>query len=160
MNHANGLSNDRRGGIEGLPMELLIIIVVATIGVGIVVGWMNSVESQEPSTFGDVGSETTMIATDGEKYGLDGGAVEEESFAIRVYVHDSRGNGIEDAVVMLSGMNVSGTRTYGQTDSDGNITFDGLKLKTYSHTGSGNLTVSVSATGFGETSFQIKVVKI
>lgn len=160
MYHENRLSTDKRGGIEGLPMELLIIIVIATIGVGIVVGWMNSIDAQQPMTYGDVGSETTMIVTDGTSYGLNGAEVKDESFSITVYVHDSKGNGIKDAVVTVSGMGVSGTATYAQTDADGNAVFDNLTLKTYSHTGSGNLTVSVSATDFGEKSFQIRVVKI
>lgn len=37
------------GGIEGLPLQLMIIILVATMGTAIIVGWMGSIETPNPS---------------------------------------------------------------------------------------------------------------
>ena len=33
------------GGIEGLPLQLMIIILVATMGAAILVGWMGNIEA-------------------------------------------------------------------------------------------------------------------
>lgn len=46
---------NRKGGIEGLPLELMIIVIVATLGTAILVGWMGDVE--EPKSIGNVSAE-------------------------------------------------------------------------------------------------------
>ncbi len=46
------LRRDRSGGIEGLPLQLLIMVVVAGLGLTIIVGWMNSISA--PHSIGEV----------------------------------------------------------------------------------------------------------
>ena len=38
------LRKNRKGGIEGLPLQLMIIIMVATLGTAIIIGWMGNIE--------------------------------------------------------------------------------------------------------------------
>ena len=158
MNHGLGLKNNRRGGIEGLPMELLIIIVVATIGTAVVVGWMNNIENQQPATYGDVSSDVTMISTDGTYYAVNGDAIcGNENFSTKVRVTDNNGDGIRDAVVKLSGLGITGAKTYGQTDSQGEVSFTGLTLKTHATGSVGYVIISVSSS-IGDKELKIPVV--
>ena len=46
------MRKNKKGGIEGLPLQLLIIIVVASLGLTMMVGWINNIE--EPSTISRV----------------------------------------------------------------------------------------------------------
>lgn len=38
------LKNDRSGGIEGLPLQLMILILIATLATAIIIGWMGNIE--------------------------------------------------------------------------------------------------------------------
>ncbi len=158
MTHAKILRNDRKGGIEGLPMELLIIIVVATIGTGILVGWMGNLDGQSPTVYGDVTSDVTMVSTDGKLYGTNGNEpCADTSFAMTVTVRDSNGDSVSDAVVTLSGADVSGTKIYGQTDSTGKITFEGLTVGKPSSSHNDYIKVNISS-DLGDKTLKIPVV--
>ena len=160
MIHKYGLKNNRRGGIEGLPMELLIIIVIATIGTAVVVGWMNNVEGQQPTTYGDVTSDVTMVSTDGTFYAVNGDTLcADRSFGMTIRVTNNNGDGVKDAVVKLSGLGVTGDMTFGQTDASGEISFKDLTLKTHTTGGVGYLVVSVSSS-MGDTELKIPVVMV
>jgi hypothetical protein len=156
MTHA--LRNNRRGGIEGLPMELLIIIVVATIGVGILIGWMNDLQGQEPETYGDISSDVTMVSVKDSMYTVNGDSTcADTSFDMTVHVVNGKGDGIENAVVKLTGLGVTGSATYGQTGSNGDITFKGLTVKTVPAE-IGYITANISS-DIGDTELKIPVVK-
>jgi len=43
---------DTSAGIEGLPLQLLIMVVVAGLGLTVIVGWMNSISA--PHSIGDI----------------------------------------------------------------------------------------------------------
>ena len=152
------LKNDRTGGIEGLPMELLIIIVVATIGVGILIGWMNDLQGQEPEVYGDITSDATMISYKDGLYTVNGDtACAAPTFEMTVHVINGNGDGIENAVVKLSGLGVSGDKTFGQTGSSGDIKFTGLTVATVPGT-VGYITATISS-DIGDTELKVPVVK-
>ncbi len=158
MTHVEMLRKDRKGGIEGLPMELLIIIVVATIGTGILVGWMGNLDGQSPTVYGEVTSDVTMICTDGTLYGTNGSEpCADTSFDMTVTVRDSNGDAVANAVVTLSGADVSGTKTYGQTDSTGKVTFEGLTVAKPSSSHNDYVKANISS-DLGDKTLKIPVV--
>ncbi len=139
-------------------MELLIIIVVATIGTGILVGWMGNLDGQTPTVYGDVSSDVTMVSTDGTLYGTNGNKpCADTSFDMTVTVRDSNGDSVSGAVVTLSGADVSGTKTYGQTDSSGKIAFEGLTVGKPSSSHNDYIKVNISS-DLGDKTLKIPVV--
>lgn len=142
--------NDK-GGIEGLPMELMIIVVVATIGCGIMIGWMGNIE--EPETIGDIQSSVGQVTMYADNM---------SNFEFSVTVTDSHGDPIKNASVSLSGCNIhqgaAGTPVCTMTDSSGVASFSGLSL-TKTGSGVGYITVTVSAGDYGEDSIKIPVVR-
>ncbi|MDR0524015.1 MAG: hypothetical protein LBG62_06320 [Candidatus Methanoplasma sp.] len=138
-----GIGGDRAGSIEGLPLQLMIVIIIATMGTAILVGWMGSVEM--PKSIGSVDVLSGEIVLDGGR--TDSGSAE-------VLVCDQSGNPLRGATVVLSGLGVTGSdgRTaHSLTDSSGTARFEGLRM---SLRGSeiGFITVNVSMSGYGENS--------
>lgn len=145
---------DRKGGIEGLPMELMIIIVVAALGTAVLVGWMGSIE--EPQTIGDVDSTQTQFVL---------GNNDTKSFSTKITVRDNNGDPIKGATVVLTGCGVknssySGTPTVcGTTNDSGEISFNNIYV-TKTSPGVGYVNVHVSAGDYGENnSLKIPVVR-
>lgn len=140
-----GLRNDRRGGIEGLPLQLMIVILVATMGTAIIIGWMGSIET--PHSIGEVTVDEVEANGDGTL----------PDFTITV--RDQDGNYLEGATVVLQGMNVSkpdgdgGSGTaFATTGNDGKASFSGLTIDPSGNSAVGFLTVMVSKAGYGEDS--------
>lgn len=130
------LRKDRSGGIEGLPLQLMIIILVATMGTAIILGWMSSIDT--PKSIGDVVVESSVESDDG----LD----------VVILVIDQDGNPLEGADVILTGLGVtdaSGRTAHLQTGSDGKASFDGLRFVSGTDP-FGFITVNVSKSGYGE----------
>ncbi len=128
------------GGIEGLPLQLMIIIIVATMGLAIIVGWMGNIET--PLAIGDV-----MIEDD--TVGLHDGILDD----ITITVLDQDGNVLEGATVILDGLNVrqDGGTAYSITGTDGIVTFTDL---TVTHSGTnkvGFIDVLVTKSGYSES---------
>ena len=148
----NRLKKNRKGGIEGLPMELMIIVVVATIGTGILVGWMGNIEA--PHTIGDVSCSIDQITmnSDTAKTSFD------------VVVTDNNGNGIQGATVVLTGCGISNGKTTGGTvsgitDNNGKVIFSNLNLAKNTR-GVGYVNVQVSSPDYGEyNNIKIPVVR-
>lgn len=129
--------NDRRGGIEGLPLQLMIMILVATMGTAIIIGWMGSIET--PHAIGDVDVDPDNVDA------IDG------TFGFRIYVEDQDGRPLEGATVMVTNSNVKGSdgRTpVVTTDSDGYASFSGLTM--VRHDGIGFVDINISKPGYGE----------
>ena len=80
------MHKNRKGGIEGLPLQLLIIIVIAGLGLGIMDGWMNGIS--EPDRIDAI--ETSCEKANG-------------AYQITVRVTDQNGDGVEGADVILTG---------------------------------------------------------
>ena len=136
------MRKDRRGGIEGLPLQLMIIILVATLGTAIIVGWMGNIET--PHSIGDIDvSPNEIRATDG--------AVD----TFTVTVTDQDGEHLGGAAVVLEGLNVKasdGGTAYAITDADGKAVFTGLTIDPSGNSKVGFITAVVSMAGYGEDS--------
>jgi hypothetical protein len=138
------LCRNRRGGIEGLPLQLMIIILVAAMGTTVIMGWMGSIEA--PHTIGAVDVLSDDIELDGRGYTSAG--------HVEIRVTDGSGDPLRGATVVLSGLGVSdrnGKTAYGTTDSQGTVSFDGLRI-TMRGAAVGFISVSVSMSDYGENS--------
>ncbi len=150
----NRLKRNRKGGIEGLPMELMIIVVVATIGTGILVGWMGDIEA--PQAIGDVSCSVDQIT-------MTSNTVTNQR--LEFTVSDTSGNAVKGATVVLTGCGISayGKTTSGTvssvTDQNGKATFSGLSL-TKTTAGLGYVNVQVTSPEYGEyNTVKIPVVR-
>jgi len=135
------LKNNKNGSIEGLPLQLMIMIVIATMGTAILIGWMGSIDS--PKHIGSVEVTSGDIILDGSST---------TSGFVEIYVTDQDGNPLKGATVVLSGLGVTdsnGKTAYCTTDSNGYANFEDLRV---SLRGSeiGFITVNVSMSEYGE----------
>ena len=147
---SHGLKKNRRGGIEGLPMELMIIIVIATMGTGILIGWMGDLGG--PQTIGGGECSVNQINMSSDSY--------RTSFDITVT--DSSGDGIKGATVVLTGCGITNSSrgtVFATTDESGIAHFNSIILNK-SVRGVGYINVQVSSTDYGENStLKIPVVR-
>lgn len=100
------VGKNKKGGIEGLPLQLLIIIVVASLGLTTMVGWMNNIE--EPTTISRV--EVVKNQVNGSEYD------------IQFTVYDNKDNPVQGATIVLSGLGVM--KCDGQIQSVSTDNFD------------------------------------
>lgn len=133
--------NDASGGIEGLPLQLMIVILVATMGTAIIVGWMGSIET--PKAIGDV-SISEVVATMGED-----GSIED----VIVTVYDQDGNPLEGAIVTLSGYGIKdgGGDNYEITKPNGTATFQGLSVSYSGNLDLITIEVHVTKSGYADS---------
>lgn len=139
------LRRDSAAGIEGLPLQLLIMVVIAGLGLTIVMGWMSSISA--PKTIGDVFvTPGQILVYDDDMDGL----YVSHGLDIVVTVTDQAGDRLEGASVMLEGANVrtlSGDPVRGVTDSRGQVVFTGLCVEQF---GAGMSTVTVTVAKGGD----------
>ncbi|MDD7423679.1 MAG: hypothetical protein PUK31_01555 [Candidatus Methanomethylophilaceae archaeon] len=147
------LNKNKKGGIEGLPLQLLIIIVIASIGLATMVGWMNSIE--EPSTIDD--AKVTVKKMSNSYYD------------VTVTAYDNNGNVIEGADVVVSGLGAkaytysssayngsTGNVPAGKTLSSGTVT---LKITLNNLDDYGYLNVEISKPGMSTYKTTVLVTK-
>ncbi|MEW5759841.1 MAG: carboxypeptidase-like regulatory domain-containing protein [Candidatus Thermoplasmatota archaeon] len=145
---------EEKGAIEGLPLYLLIMVVIAAVGIGIVMYWMSSVKKMGPKVIGAVEVSPDRVElvdcfTGGTKkndniYG-------NPDIDVIVFVKDADGNPINGATVKLDGCSITtsdGKIVYGTTGKDGKKTFDNLKIEDYVGTNTGEVKVIVSKSGY------------
>ena len=152
------LRKNRKGGIEGLPLQLMIIIMIATLGTAIIVGWMGNIE--EPHSISRVEVDSGEIDLTGinstyssNKTIKSAGNVYCANEDVIISVYDQNGDPLSDATVVLTGLGVTdsdGNTAHGTTDENGTVTFSDLKLRMTGHVG--YITVNVSKSGYGENS--------
>ena len=147
------LRKNKKGGIEGLPLQLMIIIMVATLGTAIIVGWMGNIE--DPHSIGKVTVDSNEVRVTHSPYSPQYGSsyyyCTTDDVIISVY--DQSGNPLEGATVVLQGLGVTdsdGNTVYGNTDSDGVVVFKDLRLRLTGHVG--YIDVKVSKSEYGENS--------
>jgi len=150
------LREDCSGGIEGLPLQLLIMVVVAGLGLTIIVGWMNSISA--PHSIGDVfvsPGEVLVYDTDGD------GLYTRDDIVVTVTVTDQSGDRLEGATVVLDGANVKtgdGGPVRGVTDSHGQLVLTGLSVENFG-TRLTTITVTVAKGDYCiDSSFEIPVI--
>lgn len=143
MKHIIGkqLSKNKKGNVEGLPLQLMIIILVAAMGTAILVGWMGGIET--PNSIGSVDVVSGDIILDNNS--TSDGIVE-------LYVTDNNGNPLDGATVILSGLGITdnkGKTAYLTTNDEGYASFEDLRI-TLRGSDIGFITVNVSMPDYGE----------
>lgn len=111
------LGRDRRGSIEGLPLQLLIAVVVSGIVLAIVLGWLASIEP--PKSIRSIQVIDGKEQLDSIEFDSETGDVFPEKVTIIVYDQDM--NPLEGALVYAYGCRVS---EYGTTNEDGEVRID------------------------------------
>ena len=156
MKMRSQFKKDLSGGIEGLPLQLMIMVLIAGIGSAVLLGWMGNLNA--PSSIGSVtASPMEMVAHDGNGDGI----FEAKNLDVTITVSDAKGDPVTGATVVLEGCNIAksdGTRPYGTTDSSGRITLSNLQL-TQTGKAVGFIEVTVTKSGYGtDTSLSIPVI--
>jgi hypothetical protein len=143
-------------GIEGLPLQLMIMVVVAGLGTAIILGWMGGLSA--PNGIDAVYSNPTeLVLSDGDHDGV----YSRSGITITISVMDKNGDAVKGATVVLDGCNLAtsnGKQVHGTTDDMGKVTFSGLSA---SQTGRsvGFVSVSVTKSGLGtDNSLTIPVI--
>jgi hypothetical protein len=150
------LRNDRNAGIEGLPLQLMIMVVIAGLGTAIILGWMSGISA--PSTIDSVySSPNEIVLNDADKDGV----YTRTAISMTITVLDQDGEPVSGATVVLDGCNImtaQGKQVHATTDSSGKATFNGLSA---SQTGKsvGFITVTVTKSGMGtDSSLTVPVI--
>ncbi len=136
----NKLKTDRKGSVEGLPLQFMIMMIVAVAARGILSGWMAGIETPHSISDVEVLSAEGLADPDGN---ID---------PVSVRVRDQDGNPLEGATVYLSGLGIrtiDGGKAIGYTDENG-IAQIGDLVVTPPRGAFGTVTVNVMKTGYGE----------
>ena len=142
------MARDKNGGIEGLPLQLMILVLIAGVGMAIILGWMGNLSP--PSTIAVANASPSEITlSDADSDGIF--TVDEVSLIISV--QDQNGNPVPGASVLLSGSGVAteeGKAPHALTDGEGKASFHGLSVQ---HAGRsvGFVTVTVIKSGFASS---------
>ena len=152
------LGTDRHGGIEGLPLQLMIVILVATMGTAVIIGWMGNIET--PHAISEVMVSDDCV--DATSTGGSGSIISEYTVTgFSVLVYDQDKNPLEGALVLLSGLgveDVDGKPPHETTDKDGRCEIKDFTVDFPGKTGF--LNISVSKPGYSENnSAQVMVIK-
>ncbi|UCE73809.1 MAG: hypothetical protein JSV56_12430 [Methanomassiliicoccales archaeon] len=121
------LSWDNKGALEGLPLYLIILVVIAAISIVVIISWLGSIST--PKTFGTITpspSQITLTDDDGDDISST------ETGSLTVTVRDSDDNRIKGATVTLSGCDArfsSGGTAWAETNENGEAVFTGLHLE-------------------------------
>ncbi len=150
------ISKDKNAGIEGPPLQLMIMVVIAGVGTAILMGWMGSLSA--PNGIDAVYSNPTeLVLNDKDRDGV----FTKTGITMTISVLDNNGDAVSGATVVLDGANIrtsDGRQVHGMTDAGGKVTFSGL---TASQTGKsiGFVTATVTKSGLGtDASLTIPVV--
>lgn len=147
------------GAIEGLPLQLMIMVVVAGVALAIILGWVLSIPT--PNVIRDVrwsvryadgSSRQTVDVPSGE------GSVQVD---IAVSAYDQRGNAIVGVSVTLNGAGVSQkTRVDGADDpADGTAVFPAMQVLLPSESGPASISVVVQKSGYPPSTTQSILVR-
>ncbi len=138
------LRRDKDGGIEGLPLQLMIMVLVAGLGATVIMGWMGSIEApQSISTVHCQEGEVRLTSTAS-------GYPSASGVRLTIYVADQDGNPISDAGVLLTGASVKtagGDTVFGHTGSNGKVVFNNLQASLPGG-GIGYIKVTVTKNGY------------
>lgn len=146
---------DEAGGIEGMPLQLMIVVIVAGLSLAVVLGWTLSI--QAPAVIKGVTTDPVTVRL---------GDVPEElaatkSVTIRVTAYDAKNAPIKDIVVTLAGAVVDTKVAQDRDDGsvDGTATFGGVAVTLPPGVVLGEITLTVQKAGYPSKSWTIPVVR-
>jgi hypothetical protein len=87
--------SDRNGGIEGVPLQLIIAVVVGMAALAIVIGWI--------AIAGDTDATLRTVTTDPETIQINGEGRINLTVNVTVYIYDSEGNEVDGVILTFSG---------------------------------------------------------
>lgn len=134
---------DESGSIEGLPLQLMIMGIIASLGTAVIVGWISSI--QTPIYVGQVDIDPEEIfVKDADNNGIFDADLKE----MKITVTDTSGNPIENAKILLEGSSLDNEhhRLFGTTGADGQLVFNGVLVKLI---GDRTAAIKVSISGQG-----------
>ena len=120
------VGRDDRASIEGLPLQLMIIGLIASLGTAIVVGWISSIEA--PRYIGDINiNPNNIILTDPDDDGHYTDVLEE----LTIRILDTADKPVAGAVVIIEGASIDNEhhRVHGVTDADGMLILRDIHIK-------------------------------
>lgn len=89
----NGM--DTQGGMEGVPLQLVIVIVIGVAALSVLLGWLAMAGDPDPTL--------KSVEVDPEDVTLEGDGRITGEYEIQIYVYDSEGNEVDGMVVTFSG---------------------------------------------------------
>ena len=146
---------DESGGIEGMPLQLMILVIVAGLTLAVVLGWTLSIQS--PAVIKSVSTDPATVYV---------GNVPEDQAAtrvvtIRVSAYDGKNAPLQDIVVSLGGA-VGGSQVALDRDDgalDGTATFTGVAVSLPPGVSVGEITLTIQKSGYPSKSWTIPVVR-
>jgi hypothetical protein len=113
---------DKNAGLEGMPLQLLIIVVIAVMALGMIMSWMSSV-NEPPKTI-----KVINVDVDGNGEDIDLSSGTPSDIEITVYDHDLKM--IEGVIITLDGCGFDSVSARTGTDDQeiGTALFDGKQV--------------------------------
>ena len=143
------------GGIEGMPLQLMITVIVAGLVLAVVLGWTLSIQS--PAVIKSVSTDPASVNV---------GNVPEDRMAtktvtVRVTAYDAKNAPVRDAVVTLGGAvsNIIVRQDIQDGSSDGTVTFPNVAVSLPPGVSVGELTLTIQKAGFPSKAWTIPVVR-
>ena len=136
------MNKDRKGGIEGLPLQLMIVILVATMGTAVIMGWMGGIDS--PHLIKSIGIEENVVVVEDGVIG-----------DIHVCVVDESNEPLKGVSVLITNKQVSGPVTFVSTDSNGRAVLSGWTLENYPKS-TVKLNISAYLSGYTDCTEQVE----
>ena len=140
------LRRDRRGGLEGMPLQLLILVIVAGVALAVILGWVLSlpppaVIKTVSLSHGSVPIPSAPIDREAKK--------SVATFTVTAF--DSENAPVRNVIVTIEGSVTGGyvARTDGDDSTvDGVVTFSNLEFRLPAGAATGSVRVSVQKSGF------------
>lgn len=145
---------DERGGIEGMPLQLMILVIVTGLVLAVVLGWTLSI--QGPTVI-------KSVSTDPESVTLPTPSLEQtatKTVTIRVSAFDAKDQPVRGIVVTMTG---AASRTYVAHDAadgtDGTATFANVAVSLPPGVTVGELSLTIQKAGYPSKVWSIPVVR-
>lgn len=106
---------DERGALEGMPLQLIIMVVIAGIAISIVIAWLTIFTAPD---LAKIELQSTTPSSDPIR-------ITENTTAITIKAWDTKGNPLKGVSIKMSGSNII---VAGLTGPDGTFTAEGLNI--------------------------------
>ncbi|UCH88572.1 MAG: hypothetical protein JSV49_09990 [Thermoplasmata archaeon] len=150
-NRSKKISKDRSGGLEGMPLQLLIIVVIAVMALGIIMYWMSSV-NEPPKSIKTIG-----VEVDGNEEDID--LSKGQPRTIKITVYDTELKKLDGALVILDGcgFDQDSEKTGDNGFESGSAEFDGSLVELPPGIKTGEIKVTVKKADYATKTTTILV---